>query len=301
MRTLKTSEAAAFLNVSANTLRSWERRFGYPRPMRSPGQHRLYTYGDITALRDALLAGLSISSAIGVAQEGLRSGMNALLGALAAFDAPAADEVMESTLALRSVERSVEDVLLPAMDQISERHGADSAPAAFAARWAGDWLRRALRLAYAPEQKASIVIGDASRDEFDPDAVYIRALELVCERSGPGPLCLPVRGIGSMTQAISATSPSAIVIAGRHASDDQVARWAYTVRSAAGPLPVALFRRRPDSERLHPTGARVLSQSPLAAQQQLIETIAAERPSSQAARTRAAPRRRLAPVRRAAV
>ncbi len=269
--------------------------------MRSPGQHRLYTYGDITALRDALLAGLSISSAIGVAQEGLRSGMNALLGALAAFDAPAADEVMESTLALRSVERSVEDVLLPAMDQISERHGADSAPAAFAARWAGDWLRRALRLAYAPEQKASIVIGDASRDEFDPDAVYIRALELVCERSGPGPLCLPVRGIGSMTQAISATSPSAIVIAGRHASDDQVARWAYTVRSAAGPLPVALFRRRPDSERLHPTGARVLSQSPLAAQQQLIETIAAERPSGQAARARAAPRRRLAPVRRAAV
>ncbi len=145
MRTLKTSEAAAFLNVSPNTLRSWERRFGFPRPRRSPGQHRLYTYGDVTALRDALLAGLSISSAISVAQEGLQSGMNPLLGALAAFDGAGADGVMESTLALRSIEATVEEVLLPALDQIADRQGADSAPMAFAARWANDWLRRAAR------------------------------------------------------------------------------------------------------------------------------------------------------------
>jgi putative nucleotidyltransferase with HDIG domain len=34
MRTLKTSEAATLLNVSPNTLRAWERRFGYPKPQR---------------------------------------------------------------------------------------------------------------------------------------------------------------------------------------------------------------------------------------------------------------------------
>ncbi len=304
VRTLKTSEAAAFLNVSANTLRSWERRFGFPSPMRSPGQHRLYTYGDITALRDALLSGLSISSAIGVAQDGLRSGTNALLGALAAFDAASADDVMESTLALRSIERSVEEVMLPALDHVTERHGADSAPGAFAARWSGDWLRRALRLAYTPDRSASVVIGDASRDEFDPDAVYIRALELVCARSGPGALCLPVRGIASMTQAVSATQPSAIVIAGREASDDQVARWAYAVRSAAGALPVLLYRRRAESARAHPASPRILSDSPLAAQVELVEELATERPPAAAtvpARARGNPRARLAPVRRAAV
>jgi len=302
MRTLKTSEAATFLNVSPNTLRSWERRFGFPRPMRSPGQHRLYTYGDITALRDALLAGLSISSAMGVAQEGLRSGTNALLGALAAFDGVAADEVMESTLSLRSIERSVEDVLLRAMDHVIDRHGHDSAPAAFAARWGGDWLRRALRLAYTPDQRATVVIGDASRDEFDPDAVYIRALELVCARSGPVPLCLPVRGVGAMTHAVSATTPTALVIAGRHADDDQVARWAYAVRSVAGALPVALYRRRSETARAHPSSARVLAASPLAAQQQLVETIAAERATDRdERRTAAASRAHFAPVRQAAV
>ena len=53
VRTLKTSEAAALLNVSPNTLRAWERRFGYPQPQRSPGKHRLYTHGEVAALRDA--------------------------------------------------------------------------------------------------------------------------------------------------------------------------------------------------------------------------------------------------------
>ena len=64
VRTLKTSEAAAVLNVSPNTLRAWERRFGYPKPQRTAGKHRLYTHGEVAALRDALQEGLSISSAI---------------------------------------------------------------------------------------------------------------------------------------------------------------------------------------------------------------------------------------------
>ena len=53
MRFLKTSEAAALLNVSPNTLRAWERRFGYPKPQRSPGRHRLYTHGEIGRVRGA--------------------------------------------------------------------------------------------------------------------------------------------------------------------------------------------------------------------------------------------------------
>lgn len=281
MRTLKTSEAAAFLNVSPNTLRSWERRFGFPQPRRSPGHHRLYTYGDVAALRDALLSGLSISSAIGVAREGLQSGLNPLIGRLAAFDASGADEVMESNLAMRSVERAVEEVLLPGLDQIAERHGEDSAPTTFATRWAGDWLRRAARLAYTPIQDVSLVIGDASRDEFDLDAVWIRALELLCSRSGPVPLCLPVRGVSSIAEAVAAYKPAAIVIAGRHASDHEVARWAYGVRMSAGTLPVALYRRAVASERARPSNAVILPDSPAAAHLAIAEMIGAP----QAART----------------
>ena len=71
MRYLKTSEAATLLNVSPNTLRAWERRFDFPKPQRSPGRHRLYTHGEVAALRDALQEGLSISSAVSRAREGL--------------------------------------------------------------------------------------------------------------------------------------------------------------------------------------------------------------------------------------
>ena len=82
MRTLKTSEAAAVLNVSPNTLRAWERRFGYPKPQRSPGKHRLYTHGEVAALRDALQEGLSISSAVSRAREALSADTSILVGAL---------------------------------------------------------------------------------------------------------------------------------------------------------------------------------------------------------------------------
>src|SRR5881275_1174921 len=95
VRTLKTSEAASLLNVSPNTLRAWERRFGYPRPHRSPGRHRLYAYAEVAGLRDALQEGLSISSAVSGAREGLSADSGSLVGALGSFDVQRADHAIE--------------------------------------------------------------------------------------------------------------------------------------------------------------------------------------------------------------
>jgi DNA-binding transcriptional MerR regulator len=106
VRTLKTSEAAALLSVSPNTLREWERRFGYPKPLRSPGKHRHYTEAEITELREALSRGLSISSAVSVAREALKADSQTLLSALTSFAAEDADRAMEGSLALRSMERT---------------------------------------------------------------------------------------------------------------------------------------------------------------------------------------------------
>src|ERR671930_1255490 len=192
VRTLKTSEAASVLNVSPNTLRAWERRFGYPKPQRTAGKHRLYTHGEVAALRDALQEGLSISSAISRARESLNSDTSTLVGALQAFELDRADAAMEAALALRSVERSVEEVLLPSLRELGQRQGYDSAPWAFAARWANDWLQRAQRLAPPPTRPASVLIGDATRDDLDPDNLDVRALELFCARAGARVLPLPV-------------------------------------------------------------------------------------------------------------
>jgi DNA-binding transcriptional MerR regulator len=283
LRFLKTSEAATLLNVSPNTLRAWERRFGFPKPQRSPGKHRLYTHGEIAALRDALHEGLSISSAISRAREGLSADGNTLVGALGSFERERADDAMEAVLALRSLERSVEDILLPAMAEVHRRHGADSAQWAFAARWGNEWLRRAQRLAPPPNRQLALLIGDATGGELDPDALYVRAFELHCMRAGARCLCLSVQGAGGLADAIRQIEPDGVVLAGAHARDDEVARWAYSVRTTSGPLPVALFRRdvsRP--ERLRTTGSQSLAPSPLIAHSELLDMLGTRTAAAQA-------------------
>jgi len=271
MRTLKTSEAAALLNVSPNTLRAWERRFDYPKPQRSAGRHRMYTHGEVAALRDALQQGLSISSAVSRAREALSTDTHTLVGALTSFELERADSAMECALALRSVERSVEEVLLPSLDELGERFGTDSAPWAFAARWADGWLRRAQRLAPPPSRPLAILVGDATRNELDPDALGVRAFELFCGRAGAKVMALPVSSVNGLGDVVASLSPDALVIAGSHESDDQVARWAYRVRAACGQLPTSLFRRTHQGARSpSAAGARILPDTPFGAQRQLL-------------------------------
>jgi MerR family transcriptional regulator, light-induced transcriptional regulator len=276
MRYLKTSEAAALLNVSPNTLRAWERRFGFPKPQRSPGKHRLFTHGEVASLRDALQEGLSISSAVSRAREGLAADSNSLVGALISYERERADMAIEAALALRSVERSVEEVLLPTLDEIARRYGTESAAWAFAAHWGADWLRRAQRLAPPPVRPTSVMIGDASRDELDPDAPHIRALELFCVRAGVRVLSLSARGVSGISDAVAVHRPNLVVLAGGYLSDDTVARWAYAVRLAAGAMPVAVYRRGDQRVRMRTTGTSVLPPGAADAQRRLLELVEGE-------------------------
>jgi DNA-binding transcriptional MerR regulator len=265
MRYLKTSEAAQLLNVSPNTLRAWERRFDFPKPQRSPGKHRLFTYGEIAALRDALQEGLSISSAVSRAREGLVSDANSLVGALSSFERDRADTAIEASLAMRSVERSVTEIVLPTLEEVHRRHGGESAAWAFAAHWAADWLRRAVRLASAPARPFAVLIGDATRDELDPDSPRLRVLELLCIRSGIDVLTLSARGVTGIGEAVAVHRPDLVIIAGGHLSDDAVARWAYAARLAAGAVPMAVYRRGDGRASTQTTGARALPPDPATA------------------------------------
>jgi DNA-binding transcriptional MerR regulator len=280
MRYLKTSEAATILNVSPNTLRAWERRFGFPKPQRSPGHHRLYTYGEVAALRDALQEGLSISSAVSRAREGLAADTSSLVGALVSYDRERADAAIEAALALRSVERSVLDVVLPGLDEIARRYSVESATWAFAAHWGSDWLRRAIRLSSPAVRDLSVLVGDATRDELDPDTPHIRALELFLVRAGIRVLTLSVRGTLGIGDAIAMHQPNFIVLAGGHLDDDTVARWAYAIRSSVGSLPIAVYRRG-HAARMRASGSTTVLPSGAADAQRelvvLLETPATER------------------------
>ena len=68
MSGIRINAAAEMLGVSPSTLRSWERRLGYPQPHRTPGNHRLYELDEVEALREALRETHNISSAVEVAR-----------------------------------------------------------------------------------------------------------------------------------------------------------------------------------------------------------------------------------------
>jgi DNA-binding transcriptional MerR regulator len=261
MRTLKTSEAAAMLNVSANTLRAWERRFDYPQPQRTAGKHRVYVHGEVAALRDALRDGLSISSAVSRARESLRSDTHILVGALASFELERADGAMEAALAMRSVERTVEEVLLPSVAELARRSGTDSTAWALGGRWAIEWLRRAQRMTPPPSRPGAILIGDATADDLDPDAPGVRALELFIGRTGIRVASVPVGSRSGVADLLQALRPTAVIIAGRHADDDELARFAYAVRSVSGALPLALFQRG-DVQVARTSAVHALAESP---------------------------------------
>src|SRR6185436_453532 len=141
-------------------------------------------------------------------------------------------------------------------------------------RWSNSWLRRAQRLVTPGMQStATIVLGDATRDELDPDAAYVRALELLAMRAGARVMGLSVRGIANMSEALATQRPDGVIIAGGAMSDDAVARWAYAVRLASGPLPVAIYRRGPQRTRVRTTGATMLPGTPGEAARQMIDLV----------------------------
>jgi len=269
------------LGVSPNTLRSWERRYGFPRPRRSPGGHRQYALPEIESLRSTLAETHNVSSAIALARqrgEGPSSGSR-LAAAFAAFDEEKANGLLEESLALRSIERTVEEVLLEGVAAHAD-HGPPTPEYEFAWRYATGWLSALKRLSPPATRAAGVLVLDAS-SAGELDAVYAQALELLLRRSGIRTLCLsaainPTR----LARALPALDPAAVVLAGRGVSLDALGRLVYSVRMVARRAVVYDFRTAvPD------TGAstvRRLGQTPLAARDALLRAM----DEDSAARTR---------------
>jgi MerR family transcriptional regulator, light-induced transcriptional regulator len=246
MTVIRTNAAAALLGVSPNTLRSWEQRFGYPTPRRTEGGHRQFDLVEIETLKQAFIETGDIASAVSCARErgeGPSTPLRLRL-ALSAYSAEKADRLMEESLAVRSVERSVESVLLPALEMLAPEDSTamPSPEYCFAWRYATGWLAAAQRVAPPATRDEGVLIFDASR-LMDVDALHVQALELFLRRAGLRVLCLPVElqstRVGS---ALRALNPGAIVLGGRNASLDAIGRLIYATRQSAGGIEVLDFR-----------------------------------------------------------
>jgi MerR family transcriptional regulator, light-induced transcriptional regulator len=218
---IRTSAAAELLGVSPSTLRTWERRLGYPTPRRTPGNHRQYDLDEIEALREALRETGNISSAVEMAQRRGRGPASParLVVAFDRFAEAAADRELEESLAVRSVERTVEEVLLPALDMAAQRPEHE-AELEHATRWATGWLHSARRLTPPASRREGVLLLD-SGSGIGLESVHTLALELFLRRAGLRVLLLsadldPRR----FSHAIRALQPRAAVLCGTEARLD---------------------------------------------------------------------------------
>jgi len=243
MGAIRTNAAAEILGVSPSTLRSWERRLGYPRPRRTDGNHRQYELEELESLREALRETGNISSAVDVAKrrgKGLPSPAR-LLSSFDRFDESAANRELEQSLAVRSVERTVEEVLLPALEMAARRPN-HVAELEHACRWATGWLHSARRLAAPATRPQGVLLLD-SGTALDPESVHTQALELALRRAGLRVLVLsaglPADRFG---RAIRALSPSALVMCGSGASLDVTGPALRRARAQAGESKLLSYR-----------------------------------------------------------
>jgi DNA-binding transcriptional MerR regulator len=240
---IRTNAAAEVLGVSPNTLRSWERRYGYPVPKRTVGNHRNYELVELQTLRDALADTGNISSAIELARQRQAAPADggSMLSAFESFDEGAADRVIEESLALRPLERTVEEMLLPAIDQLAADPSRE-AELEFASRWATGWLHGARRLAAAASRPAGILLLDASGGQ-DAEEVHAQALDLALRRAGFRVLVLSNElGDERLERALGALAPTAIVLCGPGADTPGAVKLVRKIREIGFDAPLFGFR-----------------------------------------------------------
>ena len=240
---IRTNAAAEVLGVSPNTLRSWERRYGFPTPRRTAGNHRNYELVELQTLRDALADTGNISSAIELARQrqAAPASDGSLQSAFEGYDEAAADRAVEESLALRPLERTVEELLLPAIDRLAADPGSE-AELEFAVRWATGWLHGARRLASAASRPAGILLLDSSHDQ-DAEAVHTQALDLALRRAGFRVLVLSNQlGDERLERALGALDPTAIILCGPGAETQDAVRLVRKIRELGFAAPLYGFR-----------------------------------------------------------
>lgn len=122
--------------VNAVTLRAWERRYGFIRPLRTAKGHRLYTHADVELIRGVLgllERGVPISQAgklVGAGPESRvaadapgpwRNYFDRATAAVARFDEPELDKIYDEALSVHSIDDITRHLILPLLVHLGER------------------------------------------------------------------------------------------------------------------------------------------------------------------------------------
>jgi len=196
-----TKAVARDTGVPADTFRAWERRYGVPRPQRTPGGHRLYSERDIAIirwLRDRTNEGVNISHAVLLltttldasatdlpigndAARAIGQMIDEVVQALTNFDSRQADHILSEAFSIYPFEQVLLELVQPAMVEIGERwHRGEINVAVehFATQFVRRKLASLLNIFENTARRATVVVGCAPGELHDL-GVLLSALFLV--------------------------------------------------------------------------------------------------------------------------
>jgi MerR family transcriptional regulator, light-induced transcriptional regulator len=207
--------------IPASTLRSWERRYGWPRPSRAPSGQRLYSDQDVAVIRfldRRRVEGMSLSQAAGLLKHApavedrdpVRL-LARLVAALRAYDEADADGAFAAGAALLGVEGAAIG-LVPAAIVAVSAHGADGPPVEVE-HFASNFLRRqTLRLldGLPPAIGRPVLVGCGPDEQHELGALL---LTLLLRARGHRVVYLGARVPGpAMERAAAALEPAGVVV-----------------------------------------------------------------------------------------
>ena len=202
--------------VPDNTIRSWERRFGLPQPLRSGSNQRRYTVADVETIemiQASRARGRTMEQAIqdlgirstppvqGVESPQPETGVPAspgstgvpvekLVHALASFDGLAAHSILAGAIWASTLEGACIELLLGA-EALFNRRRAEGQLSSPQARYGLEWIDRKLRSAFDdsdPERGRSTIIVAGMHDRTSRS--YSLCLSISLSRAGYRVLCV---------------------------------------------------------------------------------------------------------------
>lgn len=194
---------STLLGIPVPTIRSWEQRYGFPRPKRTEGRHRRYEQREIEllrALRDEITHGHPAREAVELVRNQAASSaerppfVEAIVDAAMRLDPAGLRAALDGASMALGVDNAIASVALPAMAEMGRRWstgGCDLDHERLGTEGTRAWLSRIISEAPTPTGERRIVLACGPKEMH---TVGIEAFGALLARRG-----WPVRVLGPLT------------------------------------------------------------------------------------------------------
>ena len=215
------SAVSILLGVPVPTIRSWERRYHFPRPTRTLGAHRRYDYRDIDqlrAVRDEIASGVPASDAVALVRErtvadGKTDFVTSIVEAGLDFDTATIRARLEQASLALGLEGAIESVVLPVLREIGTRWQAGTCEVSqehVSSQEIRTWLSSRLATVKVTRDAPIVLLTCGPRDLH---TIGLEAFYVMLTRRGLSCRLLGAQTpVGSLVAAITATKAAGVVL-----------------------------------------------------------------------------------------